>query len=65
MRQSSDEIKNGRLINGFDYANQAWVKDGKYVRCGHSEEMFCRCYGRTHEGDATETVIEHWIRNQG
>lgn len=20
----------------FDYTNQAWIKDGRYVRCGHS-----------------------------
>lgn len=20
----------------FDYTNQAWLKDGRYVRCGHS-----------------------------
>ena len=20
----------------YDYTNQAWLKDGRYVRCGHS-----------------------------
>ena len=29
-RQSNDEIIAGRLINGYDYNNQAWVVDGKY-----------------------------------
>lgn len=32
----------------FDYANQAWIVDGKYARCGHLES--CNCYGRIHEG---------------
>lgn len=34
----------------FDYDNQAWVRDGKYVRCGHTDQG-CGCYGRTHEGE--------------
>lgn len=38
----------------YDYANQAWTVDAKYVRCGHPEKMKCGCYGREHEGeDAT------------
>jgi len=36
----------------FDYERQAWIKDGKYVRCGHPESMDCGCYGRLHEGEA-------------
>jgi hypothetical protein len=56
MRESSDEYKGGRLINGFDYDNQAWVIDGKYVRCGHPESMNCNCYGRLHEGKVTEVT---------
>lgn len=35
----------------YDYENQAWVKAGKYVRCGHPETMDCRCYGKIHEGE--------------
>ena len=57
-RITTDEIKNGRLINGYDYINQAWVVDGVYVRCGHPETMNCRCYGRTHEGEQT-TKTKH------
>jgi hypothetical protein len=34
----------------FDYHNQAWVKDGRYVRCGHPGDS-CNCYGRIHEGE--------------
>ena len=35
----------------YDYDNQAWVEDGKYIRCGHPEDMDCQCYGRLHEGE--------------
>ena len=27
-RQSSDEVRNGRVYNGFDYHLQVWVCDG-------------------------------------
>ncbi|MGA8730297.1 MAG: hypothetical protein WB608_16200 [Terracidiphilus sp.] len=36
----------------FDYVKQAWVQDGKYVRCGHLPSMGCDCYGRLHAGEA-------------
>jgi hypothetical protein len=40
-----------QLLNGFDYANQAWVRNGRYVRCGHPASMNCVCYGRLHQGE--------------
>jgi hypothetical protein len=40
-----------RQADHFDYAKQAWVVDGRYVRCGHPEAMNCQCYGRLHEGE--------------
>jgi hypothetical protein len=49
MRMSSDEYAEGRLVDGFDYERQAWVKNGKYVRCGHPSA--CGCYGKAHEGE--------------
>ena len=27
-RQSTDEVKDGRVYNGFDYSLQVWVIDG-------------------------------------
>ena len=33
----------------FNYEHQAWVRYGRYVRCGH--ETKCQCYGRLHEGE--------------
>ena len=53
-RQSNDEFIDGRLINGYDYDNQAWVLKGQYVRCGHPLTMDCQCYGLKHEGEETE-----------
>jgi hypothetical protein len=54
-RTSNDEFdENGRLINGYDYAKQAWVLNGRYVRCGHPDNMDCKCYGRIHEGELAD-----------
>lgn len=39
------------MTTTFDYKNQAWVRDGKYVRCGHPALMNCGCYGRLHAGE--------------
>ena len=35
----------------YDYRNQAWTVDDRYVRCGHPESMNCQCYGKLHEGE--------------
>jgi hypothetical protein len=55
-RTSSDQYdpSTGYLLNGYDYVNQAWVGNGKYIRCGHVE--VCDCYGRWHAGEACETT---------
>ena len=49
-RISTDQYKGNKLVNGYDYDNQAWVIDGKYVKCGHLENMDCNCYGKINEG---------------
>jgi len=54
MRISNNETVKGRLMSGFDYKNQAWVKNGLYVRCGHPENVNCNCYGKRHEGEPTK-----------
>lgn len=41
----------------YDYTNQAWVVDGKYVRCGHKAEIGCKCFGRQHEGEECESCL--------
>ncbi len=53
-RTSNDLYRNGRLWEGYDYENQSWVKDGKYRRCGHPENMNCQCYGKLHDGEDTQ-----------
>jgi hypothetical protein len=35
----------------YDYTNQAWVEDGRYVACSHPASMVCGCYGRIHAGE--------------
>jgi hypothetical protein len=44
--------------NGFDYENQAWVVDGRYVSCGHPETMNCGCFGRIHVGESPAANAE-------
>jgi hypothetical protein len=63
MRRSVDQYDSeGRLITGYDYINQAWVRAGSYLDCGHpaegewmpaTESIFegCSCYGRAHTGE--------------
>lgn len=54
-RQSNDHYdQTGRLIQGFDYTNQAWVFEGLYETCGHPEDMDCKCYGKEHKGEETK-----------
>jgi hypothetical protein len=65
MRTSKDQYDGqGTLLNGFDYEHQAWVKDGKYVRCGHPEPMDCGCYGREHEGESARVSADPDEREQ-
>ena len=44
--------------NGYDYVHQAWVRDGKYVRCAHPVSMNCSCYGRLHAGEPVAADAE-------
>jgi hypothetical protein len=38
-RLSGDELRDGYVWNGFDYALQVWVVDGVVQRCGHPIAM--------------------------
>ena len=63
MRHSTNEYKNNRLYNGFDYENQAWVLSGRYIDCGHPDNMNCGCYGRLHIGETPPVEeVEESIR---
>jgi len=61
-RASNDVYKNGRLWNGFDYSNQAWVVQGRYVDCGHPEDFHCNCFGRLNEGVSSQATFESDLR---
>jgi hypothetical protein len=38
-RESGDELRAGRVFNGFDYQVQVWVVGGVVQRCGHPTSM--------------------------
>ena len=50
----------------YDYLNQAWTVDGRYVACGHPVSMDCHCYGKAHAGEPAPienlptVVIDQW-----
>ena len=35
----------------YDYDKQSYVRQGRWVDCGHPEDMECECYGRLHHGE--------------
>ena len=48
---------------GYDYQNQAWVKDGVYQPCGHPDRPNCGCYGAIHAGQPIPSEVGkelHW-----
>jgi hypothetical protein len=38
-RFSDDELRDGRIFNGFDYRIQVWVVDGVIPPCGHPASL--------------------------
>jgi len=40
----------------YDYKNQVWIVDGKYVKCGHPSSMNCKCYGKLHAGEKVKLI---------
>jgi len=51
----------------YDYTNQAWTVDGRYVDCCHPAAMNCTCYGRKHAGEPAPepTPSAHFARAGG
>lgn len=41
----------------YDYTNQAWVRDGIYVACGHPTWFICYCYGKMHQGEKADPSL--------
>ena len=59
MRTGSDQYVGNILVNGFDYSNQAWVVDGKFVPCGHVNRngvRRCSCFGTIHAHEPCTTT---------
>ena len=50
MYQLIERITKEQSIE-FDYMNQAWVIDGRYIACTHPDAMNCDCYGTRHAGE--------------
>jgi hypothetical protein len=58
-RETEEELKQREIPPAlwFDYPNQAWVRNGRYIRCGHPESMDCGCYGREHESQVADSSL--------
>lgn len=61
MRLSKDEYKGKKLMNGYDYTIQAWVRDGLLVSCGHDGTGTCDCFGRAIKGDEMNRLEEELL----
>lgn len=42
----------------YDYVNQAWVINGAYVSCAHSNT--CDCYGHLHQGEMADPKLREY-----
>jgi hypothetical protein len=49
--------QDAETITGFDYTNQAWVQNGRYVPCGHLDEHGCNCFGKLNAGRRPSRAI--------
>lgn len=60
-KQQANEIEHRATQQPqFDYKNQAWLMNGKYIPCGHPNRPACGCYGAIHAGEpiAADAEIE-------
>ena len=46
----------------YDYRNQAWVQDGKYIGCSHPASMDCGCFSRDHAGETLSGAQVYRLR---
>ena len=46
----------------YDYRNQAWVQDGKYIGCSHPASMDCGCFSRDHAGETLSAATAHRLQ---
>jgi len=58
MNNTQNSTNQGPKV-AYDYENQAWIENGRYVACAHPASLNCRCYGKLHAGEiAVEKAIE-------
>jgi hypothetical protein len=66
-RLSGDELRDGYVWSGFDYALQVWVVEGVVQRCGHPPAMARRgpcCPAFRLAGRRIDTIPEVQRRRQ-
>jgi hypothetical protein len=66
-RVSGDEVRDGHVWNGFDYALQVWVVEGVVPPCGHPPAMSRHtpcCAARVLAGRRIEAIPGAQPRNQ-
>ena len=57
-RETEAELKRREIPPlWYDYTNQAWVRDGRYVACSHPASMECGCYGTAHAGELADPSL--------
>jgi hypothetical protein len=65
-RVSGDDVRDGHVWNGFDYALQVWVVEGVVQPCGHppamSQHAPC-CAARVLAGQRIEAIPGAQPRN--
>ncbi len=62
-RVSSDDYRNGELMNGFDYDLQVWVVGGIIQDCGHPASMGPECCNaRKYRGMVLKVVKASGLR---
>lgn len=56
QQQGQNSQKIEEPTTAYDYSNQAWIENGKYVSCGHLKP--CTCFGTQHQGEPFQQKAE-------
>lgn len=55
MKESEDmTLRIDSNGNGYDYDNQAMIREWRYISCAHPLSMSCDCYGKINAGKAVK-----------
>ena len=50
-------------VERYDYENQAWTVNWRYMACNHPASMNCKCYGKQHAGEFAAEFKTRTLRN--